>query len=66
IGVGAGVGAALPLARVVKSMLYGIAPHDPATLAGGVALLLGAAVLASWVPARRAAGVEPMVALRHE
>jgi predicted permease len=66
IGIGAGVGAALPLARVVKSMLYGIAPNDPATLAGGVALLLGAAVLASWVPARRAAGVEPMVALRHE
>jgi len=66
IGIGAGVGAALPLARLVKSMLYGIAPDDPVTLAGGMVLLLGAAVLASWVPARRAAGVEPMVALRHE
>jgi len=66
IGIGVGVGAALPLARLVKSMLYGIAPDDPVTLAGGMVLLLGAAVLASWVPARRAAGVEPMVALRHE
>jgi len=50
----------------VKSMLYGIAPDDPMTMAGGVALLLAAALVASWVPARRAAGVEPMVALRHE
>jgi len=65
-GIGAGLAAALLLARVVKSMLYGIAPDDPVTLVGGVALLLGAALVASWVPARRAAGVEPMVALRHE
>jgi predicted permease len=66
VGIGAGLAAALLLARVVKSMLYGIAPDDPMTMAGGVALLLAAALVASWVPARRAAGVEPMVALRHE
>jgi len=66
VGVGAGLAAALLLARVVKSMLYGIAPDDPLTMAGGVVVLMGAALLASWIPARRAAGVEPMVALRHE
>jgi predicted permease len=65
-GIVAGLAAALLLARVVKSMLYGIAPDDPVTMAGGVVLLLAAALAASWIPARRAAGVEPMVALRHE
>lgn len=66
IGVVAGLAAALLLARVVKSMLYGIAPNDPLTLVGSVAVMLGVAMLASWVPARRAAGVQPIVALRHE
>ena len=66
LGTGAGLAAALLLARLVKSMLYGITPNDPVTIAGSMALLLGAALVASWVPARRAAGVEPMVALRHE
>ena len=66
VGTGAGLAAALLLARVVKSMLYGIAPDDPLTMAGGVLVLLAAAMVASWIPARRAAQVEPMVALRHE
>lgn len=65
-GIAAGLGCALVLAQAVKSMLYGIAPSDPVTLAGGVALLLGVALAATWIPAQRAAGVEPMVALRHE
>jgi predicted permease len=65
-GVVVGVAAALLLARLVKSMLYGIQPDDPATLASGVALLLLVALAASWIPARRAAGVQPMEALRHE
>ena len=65
-GIVVGVGAALLLARLVKSMLYGIQPYDPATLAGGVAILMAVAVAASWIPARRAAGVQPMEALRHE
>ncbi len=65
-GIVAGVGAALLLAGLVKSMLYGIEPYDPLTLSGGVLLLLLVALAASWIPARRAAGVQPMEALRHE
>jgi len=65
-GIVAGVGGAMGLTRLVKSMLYGIQPNDPATMAAGVALLLTVALAASWIPARRAAGVQPMEALRHE
>lgn len=65
-GVVVGLIAALLLARLVKSMLYGITPYDPVTLSGGVALLLSVALAASWIPARRAASVQPMQALRHE
>jgi predicted permease len=65
-GIVVGLAAALLLTRLVKSMLYGIQPYDPPTLAGGVLILLAVAVAASWVPARRAAGVQPMEALRHE
>ena len=66
VGIVVGLGAALALARLVKSMLYGIQPYDPVTLAAGVLLLLAVALAASWIPARRASGVEPMQALRHE
>jgi predicted permease len=65
-GIVVGVGAALLLTRLVKTMLYGIQPYDPATLGAGVLLLLAVALGASWLPARRAAGVQPMEALRHE
>ena len=65
-GIAAGLAAALALAHVVKSMLYGIAPDDPVALGSGVALLMAVALVSSCVPARRAAGVEPMAALRHE
>jgi predicted permease len=65
-GIVVGVGVALMLTRLVKSMLYGIEPWDPVTLAGGVSVLLVVALGASWIPARRAAGVHPMEALRHE
>jgi predicted permease len=65
-GIVTGVGAALGLMRLVKSMLYGIQPYDPLTMLGGVAILLTVALAASWIPARRAAGVQPMEALRHE
>ena len=47
-------------------MLYGIQPWDPATMIGGVLILLVVALAASWLPSRRAAGVQPMEALRHE
>ncbi|MGA2869563.1 MAG: FtsX-like permease family protein [Verrucomicrobiota bacterium] len=65
-GIVVGMGVSLLLTRLVKSMLYGIHPYDPATLVAGVALLLVVALAASWIPARRAAGVQPMEALRHE
>jgi len=65
-GIVAGVGAALLLTRLVKTMLYGIQPYDPITMSGGVLILLAVALAASWIPARRAAGVQPMEALRHE
>jgi len=65
-GIILGVGAAALLTRLVKSMLYGIQPNDPATILGSVAILLTVALAASWIPARRAARVQPMEALRHE
>jgi len=50
----------------VKTMLYGIQPYDPITMIGGMFILLAVALAASWIPARRAARVQPMEALRHE
>jgi ABC-type lipoprotein release transport system permease subunit len=47
-------------------MLFGIAPYDPATLWGAILLLLTVALAASWIPARRAARVQPMEALRRD
>ncbi len=65
-GIVSGLAAALVLTRAVKSMLYGIQPHDPVTLVVCVLLLLALALAASWIPALRAARVQPMEALRHE
>ena len=63
-GVVFGVAGALVATRVLRGMLFGITPHDPATL-GGVAMLLAAVGLAAcWLPAERAARVDPAVALR--
>ena len=65
-GLTIGLLGALAAARVLETLLYGVRPHDPATF-GAVALGLGAvALLASWLPARRAAATDPMVALRSE
>jgi ABC-type antimicrobial peptide transport system permease subunit len=65
-GIVVGVGSALGLTRLVKSMLYGIQPWDPVTMLGGVSILMAVALAASWIPARRAARIQPMDALRHE
>ena len=65
-GITAGVVAAVGCTRLIRSMLFGIGPNDPTTLAAGVAVLLAVALAATWVPARRAASVQPMEALRHE
>jgi len=66
VGLGMGVVGALVLTRAVASMLYGLKPWDPVTFVVSSALLLVAGLGASWIPARCAAGVEPMRALRHD
>jgi len=66
LGIAAGLGAALAMGKVVTSLLYGLKPWDPVTLSGAAAVLIVVSVVASWIPARRAAGINPMKALRHE
>jgi putative ABC transport system permease protein len=66
IGLGLGIPLALLAGKLMKDQLFGVRPWDPAMLAGATVLLALAALVASAVPARRAAGVEPMVALRNE
>jgi putative ABC transport system permease protein len=61
-----GVGVALTLSGLLRSLLYGVSPTDPATIVTVTALLLGVTVLACYVPARRATRVDPLVALRAE
>ncbi len=66
LGLLLGLGAALALGRTVASVVYGIQASDPATLTAVSALLLSIAALAAFIPARRAARVDPIVALRTE
>jgi predicted permease len=65
-GVGFGLPLTLVLTRLISSILYGVAPSDPVTPSGAVVLLLMVAAAAAWLPARRAAKVDPLVALRYE
>lgn len=65
-GIAAGMGGSLALGRLLKSMLYGVAPCDPATFCAAALLLFAVGVGASWVPAHRAAKVEPVEALRRD
>ena len=64
VGAALGLAGALATTRVLRSLLYGVAPSDPLTLGTIVALLIAAVVAASWIPARRAASVHPSDALR--
>jgi len=66
LGILAGVFVSLGCAPLVQHFVYGVTPHDPAMIIGVAALLAGIAILACWLPARRAARVDPVIALRAE
>jgi ABC-type antimicrobial peptide transport system permease subunit len=66
VGVTAGVLIALWAGRAASALLFGLQPYDPISMGAAIALLTAIAMAASYVPARRAAALEPMVALREE
>jgi putative ABC transport system permease protein len=66
IGVGAGLAGAVALSRAIVSLLFKLSPTDPATLASVAVLLTAVVFVASYLPARRATRVDPLIALRSE
>jgi putative ABC transport system permease protein len=66
IGIAAGVAGSLGLTRLLGTLLYGVKPSNPLVLGTVTLLLTGIGLLASYIPARRAAKVDPMIALRYE
>jgi ABC-type antimicrobial peptide transport system permease subunit len=66
VGLSAGTVAALVVARLGRTLLYGIGPGDPMTFVGGALILAASALAAGWLPARRASRIDPLTALRDE
>jgi hypothetical protein len=66
VGVAAGLAVGVAMSRLIATMLYGLKSYDPLTFSGASLLLLFVALSASWIPARRAARIDPLKALRHE
>jgi macrolide transport system ATP-binding/permease protein len=66
VGLAVGVPVAIGTSKLVASFLYGMKPNDPVALTTAIGILLSAAILAGYAPARRASRIDPMVALRHE
>jgi ABC-type antimicrobial peptide transport system permease subunit len=66
IGSVIGLIASLLTMRVLSSVLYGVKPTDPLAFAGSVAVVISVSLIACWIPARRAASIDPMQALRTE
>lgn len=66
LDTGIGLCAALPLARLLRSVLYGVGHHDPVALLAAPAVLVTVALLATFLPARKAMRVDPIAALRSE
>ena len=66
LGTLIGVAAALAVTRYLQSFLFGVKPSDPVTIVGVAFVLIAVALLASYIPARRAMNTDPMVALRYE
>jgi ABC-type antimicrobial peptide transport system permease subunit len=66
VGVAVGLLAAIAFTRLLKGLLFGISASDPLTFAVIAALLVGVALLACWIPARRATRVDPLEALRQD
>ena len=65
-GIGLGLGGALALTPLLRSLLFEVSPAEPTVYAAVAALLAAVALLASYLPGRRAARLDPMVVLRHE
>ena len=66
IGIAIGLGATIALTRFLRGLLYDVSPMDPIALGGAAVSLLAVTLLASWIPARRAAAVDPANALRSD
>jgi ABC-type antimicrobial peptide transport system permease subunit len=64
IGLVLGVGGTLFAARVIRGLLFGVAPHDPITLIGVAVVMAMIGIVACWIPARRAARIDPAITMR--